>query len=130
MNSTMVTISWIVTGVFGLLMLLNLATSRHLNFPYMLGMLVFYSLVPGILWLIAYFTASTENNLQNKVNSSAGYNVSNQKLTSDAKDYSGGYNGGHNNSSSVNQNIDFSEANNNSKSTNKSDGYNSGDLYK
>jgi hypothetical protein len=109
MNSTMVTISWIVTVIFVILLLISWSNAAKIqtpygspasSLPYILGMLIGHGLIPGILWLITYFTAPkvsrTNNQPQNK------------------GDYGGGYDGGHNNSNS----------------DNKSDGYNNGDLYK
>jgi hypothetical protein len=75
LNYGMVTISWIVTLVFAVLLIIqwsNLAKiqtpygSPATSPPYILGMLISNALVPSILWLITYFTApklrTTKNN--------------------------------------------------------------------
>ncbi len=91
MNSTMVTISWIVTVIFAIILLITWSYAAKIQTPYgspasslpnILGMLIGNGLIPGILWLITYFTAPKINGPNNK-NSSKG-----------------GYNGGHNNSNS------------------------------
>jgi len=126
MNSTMVTISWIVTGIFAILLLISWGNAAKIqtpygspatSLPYILGMLTGHGFIPGILWLITYFTApkdsGTNNQTQNNGGYGGGYDGGHNSNPS-SNDYSGGYNGGHNYSSS----------------NNKSDGYNNGDLYK
>jgi hypothetical protein len=126
MNSTMVTISWVVTGIFAILLLISWSNAAKIqtpygspatSLPYILGMLTGHGLIPGILWLITYFTApkvsGANNQPQNKGGYGGGYSGGHNSDTS-SNNYSGGYDGGHNNSSS----------------NNKSDGYNNGDLYK
>jgi hypothetical protein len=126
MNTTMVTISWIVTGIFAILFLISLGNAAQIQTPYgspasspayILGMLIGNGLIPGILWLITYFTATkvnaTNNQPPNKSGYGGGYSGGHNSDPS-SNDYSGGYDGGHNNSNS----------------NNKSDGYNNGDLYK
>lgn len=91
MNSTMVIISWIVTVIFAITLVIAWVNAAKIqtpygspasSLPYILGMLIGNGLIPGILWLITYFTAPKINGSNNK-NSSKG-----------------GYNGGHNNSNS------------------------------
>lgn len=126
MNSTMVTISWIVTVIFAVLLLISWSNAAKIQTSYgspasspgyILGLLIGHGLIPGILWLITYFTAPTVNNvnIQNppKGGYGGGYSGGHNRDSS-SNDYSGGYDGGHNNSNS----------------DNKSDGYNAGDLYK
>jgi hypothetical protein len=126
MNSTMVTISWIVTGIFALLFFISWGNAAKIQTPYgspassppvILGMLIGNGIIPGILWLITYFTAPKVNGTNNQNSSKGGYSggySGGHNDVSNSDDYSGGYDGGHNNSGS----------------SNKSDGYNSGDLYK
>ena len=122
MNSNMVTISWIVTGIFALLFFISWGNAAKIQTPYgspassppyILGMLIGNGLIPGILWLITYFTAPKVNAPNNQDPSKGGYNGSHNDVSNSAE-YSGGYDGGHNNSGGNNQR----------------DGYNSGDLYK
>ncbi len=123
MNSTMVTISWIVTGIFALLFFISWASAAEIQTSYgspasspayILGMLIGHGFIPGIIWLITYFTAPKVNNQNSsKGGYNGGYNGGHNDV-SKSDDYSGGYDGGHNNSGG----------------NNKSDGYNSGDLYK
>lgn len=83
MNSTMVTISWIVTVIFAILLLISWSYAAKIqtpygspasSLPYILGMLIGHGLIPGILWLITYFTAPKINETGNKDNSKGGYN--------------------------------------------------------
>ncbi len=73
-NSTMVTISWIITVVFGILFIISWIKAGQINtaygspatsIPYVLGMLVGHGLIPGILWLITNLTAK-KNKTQEK----------------------------------------------------------------
>lgn len=124
LNPTMVTISWIVTIVFVILLLISWGNASKIQTPYgspasspayILGMLIGHGLIPGILWLITYFTAPTVNNLNNQKATKTGYNggySGGHNNDPSSNDYSGGYDGGHNNSN------------------NDSAGYNKGDLYK
>lgn len=91
MNSTMVTISWIVTVIFAFLLLITWFNAAKIqtpygspasSLPYILGMLIGNGLIPGIFWLITYFTAP-------KINGTSNQNTA-----------KGVYNGGHNNSNS------------------------------
>jgi hypothetical protein len=126
MNSTMVTISWIATAIFTILFLISWGNAAKIQTSYgspasspayILGMLIGNGLIPGILWLITYFTAPKVNGLNNQTPPKSGYGggyAGGHNKTSSTNDYSGGYDGGHNNSNS----------------NNKSEGYNNGDLYK
>jgi hypothetical protein len=78
MNSTMVTISWIVTVIFAILLLISWSSAAKIqtpygspasSLPYILGMIIGNGLIPGILWLITYFTAPKINETGNKDNS-------------------------------------------------------------
>ena len=126
LNSTMVTISWIVTIIFGILLFISWGNAAKIQTPYgspassppyILGMLIGHGLIPGILWLITYFTApkvnATNNQNSSKGGYGGGYNGGHNDV-SKSNDYSGGYDGGHNNVGGKN----------------KSAEYNSGDLYK
>jgi len=62
----MVTISWIVTVIFAILLLISWSSAAKIqtpygspasSLPYILGMIIGNGLIPGILWLITYFTA-------------------------------------------------------------------------
>jgi hypothetical protein len=80
-------------------------------------MLLGHGLIPGILWLITYFTAPKVNEIK--------------KQNPTKEGYSGGYSGGHNKvNSSENNSEGYDGGQKNSNSTNNSDGYNNGDLYK
>jgi hypothetical protein len=57
-------ISWILTGLFGLLFLINWFKALTIetrygspgtSIPYVLGMLTGCSIIPGIFWIITYF---------------------------------------------------------------------------
>lgn len=126
MNTTMITISWIVTSIFFFLFILSWsnATNTQSSYgspasspPYIIGMLLGHGLIPGILWLITYFTAPKVNEIK--------------KQNPTKEGYSGGYSGGHNKVySSDNNSEGYDGGQKNSNSTNNSDGYNNGDLYK
>ena len=125
LNSTMVAISWTVTIIFGILFLMAWMNAARIqtpygspasSAPYILGMLLANSIIPGLLWLITYLTAP-------KVN---GGTI--QKTTKGG--YGGGYSGGHNdNSTTSNFSAGYNGGENNSQNNNSNDGYNSGDLY-
>ena len=122
----MVAISWTVTIIFGVLFFMawmNAASiqtpygSPASSAPYILGMLLANSIIPGLLWLITYLTAE-------KVNGD-----SIQKPTKGG--YGGGYSGGHNDNSSISDfSTGYTDGDNNSQKSNSNDGYNSGDIYK
>lgn len=134
----MVTISWIVTAIFTLLFAVSIMNAAKIQTPYgspasspayILGLLIGHGLIPGILWLITYFTASKVNATYNQSQTPNGKAVNSQNQTPNG--YSGGYSGGHNsNPSSNDYSGGYDGGHNNSNSNDKSDGYNNGDLYK
>ena len=82
----MVTISWIVTVIFAILLLITWVNAAKIqtpygspasSLPYILGMLIGNGLIPGIFWLITYFTAPKINGSSNKNTSKGSYNVGN-----------------------------------------------------
>ena len=126
LNSTMVAISWTVTIIFGILFFMAWMNAARIqtpygspasSAPYILGMLLANSIIPGLLWLITYLTAP-------KVN---GGPI--QKPTKGG--YGGGYSGGHNDHSTTSDySAGYTAGDNNSQKSNSDDGYNSGDIYK
>ncbi len=80
MNPTMVTISWIFTILFALLLIYSWGNASKIqtpygsmatSLPYILGLISFCGVIPGILWIITYLTAhkiDSQSNSQNKYN--------------------------------------------------------------
>lgn len=125
MNESMVTVSWIITGIFTLLLLirvinfLNLYGNREviLLFPVVIGMVFGSAIIPGVFWLITYFSAPV----------SPVYKSDKEKEVSIVEYIPGNYNGGHN---SIKSNNSFL-SNNLNRSENPSDGqYRKNQLYK
>lgn len=131
-NQTMVTISWVVTILFGILLIISWVNAAQIQTPYgspatsppyIFGVLVANSIIPGILWLITYYTKSSNDDSKNKTQNlkadntgyKGGYGGGHNQTESKSDDYSGGYSGGHNQTSS--------------HPDKKAEGYNSGDLY-
>ena len=63
--STIRIITWIVTAIFGFLFLINWVKALSVktaygspgnSIPYILGLLIFWGIIPGIFWLITYFS--------------------------------------------------------------------------
>jgi hypothetical protein len=78
MNPTMVIISWIFTILFALLLIYSWGNASKIqtpygsmatSLPYILGLISFCGVIPGILWIITYLTAhkiDSQSNSQNK----------------------------------------------------------------
>lgn len=134
LNSTMVAISWTVTIIFGIVFIISWINAANVqtsygspasSFPYILGMLIGNSIIPGILWIITYLTSTKNNNVSNLKPNNGGYRGSqnvNSSISNNKSGYSGQYSGGHNATGSS-QNY---TTNGNSKND---DGYQNGSLY-
>lgn len=101
MNSTMVVISKIVTLIFIVILIIQWWYAAQIqtqygspatSLPYILGMLTTNGLIPSILWLITYFTATkltslNNQNPKNKFNTSGNSYSSNNPEILKSNDY-------------------------------------------